>query len=209
VTEPRDGAPDDLEPEPLDENGEPSEESTADEIDEGAPTEIDDEDIQDDLVDETEADVDAEVDDYDAAIREVAGEPALPPPPVRPGERGPRERRRTTTPPQRAPTPSEIAVHVREDWSRAFVIVTVAVFTLILLNAIFLGHGGLLTPVPTPTPEPTPSPSISASPSESAAPSESALPSASAAPSVSASPSGSAAPSSAAPSSAEPSVAPS
>jgi hypothetical protein len=201
VTEPRDGAPDDdLEEEPLDESTEES--------DDGAPAEIDDEDIQDDLVDESEADVDAEVDDYEAAVREVAGAPAAVPPRVaRPGERAPRGRRRPALAAQRAPTPSEVAVHVREDWSKAFVILTVAVFTLILLNALLLGHGGLLTPLPKPSPEPTEAPSgspsaspsgaPSVSPSASAAPSGSAAPSASASPSaaVSAAPSSSAAPS--------------
>jgi hypothetical protein len=182
VTEPRNGAPDDdLDREPIDDE-------TAEEIDEGAPDEIDDDAIVDDLVDESEADVDAEVDDYDAAVREVAGEPAVIPPPVaRPAERGPR--RRPTAPAQRAPSPSEVAVHVREDWSKAFVIITAAVFTLILLNGIVLGHGGLLTPNPTPTPTPTEAPSESPSTEPSAYGSPVASPSTSAAPSPPASPS--------------------
>jgi hypothetical protein len=200
VTEPRDGAPDDdLEETPIEE--EPHGGETDEELDDGAPTEIDDEDIQDDLVDESEADVDAEVDDYEAAVQEVAGVPAAVPPRVaRPGERAPRGRRRPAVAAQRAPTPSEVAVHVREDWSKAFVILTVAVFTLILLNAILLGHGGVLTPIPTPSPEPTEAPSLSPSASASASPSASASasPAASAAPSASASAPASAAPSSSA-----------
>jgi hypothetical protein len=183
VTDPRNGAPDaDLDREPIDDEG-------AAEMEEGAPDEIDDDSIVNDLVDESEADVDAEVDDYDAALREVAGEaPAVVPPPVaRPAERGPR--RRPTAPAQRAPSPSEVAVHVREDWSKAFVIITAAVFTLILLNGIVLGHGGLLTPIPTPTPTPTEAPSGSPSAEPSASGSPVVSPSTSAAPSPSASPS--------------------
>lgn len=186
MTEPRDGAPDDHERGPIDDE-------VAEEVDEGAPDEIDDESIEDDLVDESEADVDAEVDDYGAALREVAGEePAVVPPPGgRPAERGPR--RRPAAPAQRGPSPSEVAVHVREDWSKAFVIITAAIFTLILFNGLVLGRGGLLTPIATPTPTPSeaPSESPSASPSGSAAPSASAAPSPSpvASPSISASPS--------------------
>jgi hypothetical protein len=193
VTEPRDGAPDDPESEALDaadasdleEASEPSVDESED-FEDGAPLEIDDEDIQDDLIDEKEA---QEVDDYDAAVREVAGAPVVAPPPARPGDRGPRLRRRSQAATQRAPSPSEIAVHVREDWSRAFVILTVAVFTAILLNALLFGHGGFFTPLATPTPEPTESaePSESVAPSESVEPSESAEPSESVVPSTSAS----------------------
>lgn len=187
MTEPRDGAPDDdIEPRPIDDEA-------TDEIDDGTPEPIDDEDIEDDLVDESEADVDAEVDDYEAAVREVAGEapPAIPPRGARPTEREPSGRRRPATTAQQAPTPSQVAVHVREDWSKAFVVITAAVFVLILLNGLVLGHGGLLTPIPTPTPTPTeaPSGSPSSSPSASLVPSASTTPTES--PSTSAPPSAS------------------
>ena len=180
MTEPRDGAPDDLEPEPIDDEG-------ASAMEEGAPDEIDDESIVDDLEAESEADVDAEVDDYDAAVREVAGEePAsVPPPATRPAEPGPR--RRPTAPAQRAPSPSEIAVHVREDWSKAFVIVTAAVFIGILLYGMLFGHGGFFTPIPTPTPIPTEEPSASPSAEPSASGSPAASPSTTASPSAAAS----------------------
>jgi hypothetical protein len=181
VTEPRDGAPDDeLETEPL---GDETDDDLGDESEA-----LDDEALEPDLIDESEADVDAEVDDYDAAVRAVAGDEEVVPAPVVP--RAERDaRRRGQAPATRTPSPSEIAVHVREDWSKAFVILTVAVFTLILLNGIVLGHGGLLTPIPTDTPIPTESPSESpsASPSGSAAPSESIAPSASASPAATAS----------------------
>jgi hypothetical protein len=182
VTEPRDGAPDDeLETEP-----------PGDEIDDDLGDEseaIDDEALEPDLIDESEADVDAEVDDYDAAVRQVAGDEDVPPAPVVPPAE--RDARRRAKAPARTPSPSEIAVHVREDWSKAFVILTVAVFTLILLNGLVLGHGGLLTPIPTETPIPAESPSgsPSTSPSGSATPSGSTAPSASASTAASASPS--------------------
>jgi hypothetical protein len=190
VTEPRDGAPDDLEPEPIDDEG-------ASALEEGAPDEIDDEAIVADLEAESEADVDAEVDAYDAAVREVAGEEpaAVPPPVARPGAPGPR--RRPTTPAQRAPSPSEIAVHVREDWSKAFVIVTAAVYIGILLYGLLFGHGGFFTPLAAPTPIPTeaPSASPSAEPSASGSPGASPSASPSAAPSASPSAAASASPS--------------
>ena len=173
MTEPRDGAPDDeLETEPL---GDETDDDLGDESEA-----IDDEALEPDLTDESEADVDAEVDDYDAAVREVAGDEDVPSAPVVPPAE--REARRRAKTPARTPSPSEIAVHVREDWSKAFVILTVAVFTLILLNGLLLGHGGFFTPIPTETPVPTESPSESpsASPSGSAAPSASTAPSASA-----------------------------
>ena len=78
----------------------------------------------------------AEPDDYDAAVREVAGE-----------EVGPRRggsaagaattpaKKRGAQPAPHVPTPSEKAVHVREDVSKVFVIAAVAVFVAILLNA--------------------------------------------------------------------------
>src|SRR6478752_6470551 len=72
----------------------------------------------------------------------------------------------------RAPTPSEVAVHVRENVSRTFVIAAVALYIVILLNGIFLGTGGVFRPLPTPAP--TPSEGPSASPASSASPSTSA-----------------------------------
>ena len=61
--------------------------------------------------------------------------------------------------------------------SAIFVIVTVAAFVLILFNGLVLGHGGFLTPLPTPTP--IPSVTASPVPSATAAPSGSVVPSAS------------------------------
>ena len=114
------------------------------------------------------------------------------------GARGSRE----PAVPQRAQTASDIAVHVDDRASAIFVIAVIAIFVLILLNAVVLGKGGLLTPIPSPKPIPSlvpgtqappPSASASASPSGSVAPAASGSPT----PSGSASPSatGSAAPS--------------
>jgi hypothetical protein len=114
------------------------------------------------------------------------------------GARGSREPAVT----QRAQTASDIAVHVDDRASAIFVMAVIAVFVLILLNAVVLGKGGLLTPIPSPKPIPSlvpgtqappPSASASASPSGSVAPaaSGSSTPSGSASPSAT----GSAAPS--------------
>ena len=175
MTEPRDRAPD----EPL----EPVNDDLADEVVEDIDAELDTDDIdaeiddtdvdevEGELLDEAEAGAieaaEAGIDDYDAAIREVAGEDV----PVTTGaeRRTSAQRRAQGTAQTRPRSPSEIAVHVREDWSRAFVIITVAVFVAILLNGILLGTGGLLRPVATPTTIPTESPS--ASPSSSPSPS--------------------------------------
>jgi hypothetical protein len=81
---------------------------------------------------------------------------------------------------------------VREDISKVFVILAVAVFAIILLNGFLLGTGGVLRPLPTATPSTSPSPSASTTVGPSGSPSAgaSASPSAgaSASPSVAASP---------------------
>jgi hypothetical protein len=188
VTEPRDGTSEDAL-------------GTDAPIDEGAPDEIDGDELVDDLADEAETD---ELDDYEAAVREVAGddtddrwrvEPGAPSTEAAAATGVAARRRGVAASPSRAPSPSEIAVHVREDVSKYFVIATAAVFALILLNAIFLGTGGLLRPLATPTPEPSASPSASASGSPASSPSSSATaapsPPGSAGPTLSASPSAS------------------
>ena len=187
VTEPRDRAPDDdLDAEDV---------ATDDVEDERDDLDLEDgvDDLEDDGIDDEGDDLDAgdeaEVDDYEAAVREIAGE-AAPAAAATAAERRSSAARRRTPGKQasRAPTPSEVAVHVRENVSRTFVIAAVAVYIVILLNGIFLGTGGVFRPLPTPTP--TPSESPSASPSSSASPSASA--SASPTTSASASPSASA-----------------
>ncbi len=94
---------------------------------------------------------------------------------MRPGER----RAARAKPVAAAPTPSERIVHVGDSASKLFVLATIAVFTLILLNALLLGRGGFLAPDPTPTPLASPSPSAAGSPAASARPSASASPGAS------------------------------
>jgi hypothetical protein len=170
VTEPRDRAPDDdLDtPEPIDDveeeadrDGEPIDDADIDDIEDELADEAEE-------ADEAEDAAETEVDDYEAAVREVSGEA----PPVAPVARPSAAERRAAaaaTTKTRAPSPSEVAVHVKENVSKYFVIATVVVFSLILLNGLLLGTGGLLRPLPTPTPEPTPSPSASGSPSASPA----------------------------------------
>lgn len=197
VTEPRDDAPDaDLDANADDVDG--VEDERADGEPEGDLDDLDDAGIDDIDDEEVDADVgEAEIDDYDAAVREIAGEAAPTAAAVAAADRRSSAARRRAPGKQasRTPTPSEVAVHVRENVSRVFVIAAVAIYIVILLNAIFLGTGGVFRPLPTATP--TPSESSSASPSESASPSgsieaspttsTSVSPSASAAPSPSAS----------------------
>ena len=95
----------------------------------------DDEDDEDDLDEEEEADA------AEAAAAAGAG-----------AATGRGSRRPATTPAAHVPTPSERAVHVRDDVSKWFVIATVVVFLLILANGILLGRGGLLAPAPTERP---------------------------------------------------------
>ena len=93
--------------------------------------------------------------------------------------------RRRMVPPasvQRAPTQSELAVHVTDTASRFFVIATVVVFVAILAFGLVAGNGGLLTTTPAPaTPSVSVAPSVSAAASAgasgSASPTESPSPS--------------------------------
>ena len=84
-----------------------------------------------------------------------------------------------------APTVSEQAVHINDRASAVFVIVVVAVFAVIFLNALLLGHRGTFsglfpTPVVTEEPQATEEPSDSAGASASPAASPSGSPAASA-----------------------------
>jgi len=124
--------------------------------------------------------------------------------------RGPQGNRGPTVP-ARAPTASDIAVHIDDRASAIFVIAAIAIFVLIVLNALVLGKGGLLTPIATSAPvviAPAASvePSASASPAASASPGASAP--ASATPSASANPSAGASGSPAASASPVPSASP-
>lgn len=182
MTQPRDGAPD----EPL----EPKDDEAETELDNEALEPIDDDaEVEDE---DLEPAGEAEIDDYEAALREVAGE-SVPAAAVPATQRPTSAQRRAAGAPSttRAPSPSEVAVHVKENVSRYYVIAAVAVFVIIFLNAILLGTGGVLRPLATPTPIPTESPSESpgASASENASPSETTTPSGSASPSTTTSPS--------------------
>ncbi|HET7169445.1 MAG TPA: hypothetical protein VFI69_09590 [Candidatus Limnocylindrales bacterium] len=159
----------------------------------------DDVDQDDSLVSDAEAEA-AEIDDYDAAVSEVsaanAGAGAVVPPVPAPI---PGRRRAAAPTSPRVPTASEIAVHVREDVSKVYVILAVVVFVAIFLNGLVLGAGGLLASKATPSPSVSAGPSASASASPSASGSTGASPSGSAPTAASrppsAAPSGSVAPS--------------
>jgi hypothetical protein len=81
--------------------------------------------------------------------------------------------------PARPATASETAVRVDDRVSAVFVVATVVVFALILLNGIVAGRGGFLTPIATPTPVPSLSAAPSGSPSAAPSASGSVVPSAS------------------------------
>jgi len=200
VTEPRDRAPDDdLDSEDVatddveDERDDLDLEDGVDDLEDAGIDDIDDEG------DDLDAGDEAEVDDYEAAVREIAGEAAPAAAATAAGRSSAARRRTPGNQASRAPTPSEVAVHVRENVSRTFVIAAVAIYIVILLNGIFLGTGGVFRPLPTPTP--TPSESPSASPSSSASPSASASASPSASASASPTTSAPASPSASAPAS--------
>ena len=95
-----------------------------------------------------------------------------------------------TTQPAVAPTVSEVAVRIQDRASQVYVAVVVAVFAAILLNALFLGHGGLFAPTPSASLLPSaaaPSAGASAAAAPSAGASAAPSASASAAPSAGAS----------------------
>jgi hypothetical protein len=129
----------------------------------------------DELEDELEAD-EAEADELEDELAEETTAPLG----AEPGDAvtgtavgGVRRRRDAPPSVQRAPTQSELAVHVTDMASRIFVIVTVVVFAAILAFGIVAGHGGLLTttPAPSATPSESAEPSASASAGTSVAPS--------------------------------------
>jgi len=190
MTERRDGVPDDP--------GTPEPEETLPDL--GADEPVVESDILEDI---------SATEPLPAVVPPMPSAPDPPPQsrrPMRPDER--RAARRPTAAP--APRPSEQAVHIEDRASRVLVLAAIAIFTLILLNALLAGQGGMLDPDPSPTPVPsaTPSPPASSSPSASpsASPSGSTSPSPSPSPSASgSSPAGSAATSPSPTSSAAPS----
>jgi hypothetical protein len=69
--------------------------------------------------------------------------------------------------------PVDPSLRIRDRASTLFVAASIVFFVGVFANAIFLGHGGLFAPLPTPTPVPslTPTPSLTPSPTPTAAPS--------------------------------------
>ena len=160
---------------------------------EGADGGVDDEELEDE--DEFE---DEDVDDEDAVVAPSSPSHAATAVPAAAGRRL-RGQPRTVAAPL---TASERAVKVDDRFSGWFVIAVVAVFALIFLNAIFLGHSGFVGGLfATPTPAVTASPSLSpSSVAPSSVPSSSAGPSSSASAGASSSAGASPSPSAAAPS---------
>jgi len=147
---------------------------------------VDDAGPFDDAEDEDALAVEAdEVDGADEVDEVAAGAAPAPVTTRERGRRGGRVLRRSQ--PARAPTASEIAVHVDDRISAAFVVLVAAVFVGLILYALLFGKGGALTPVPTAAPIP----SVSASPSASVAPSGSPAASGAVSPSIAPSPSAS------------------
>jgi hypothetical protein len=173
-------------------------------------SDVADEDLETDALDQEAVETEEE-----AAVAAAAGIESAPTGDVEPAAVGPaaseaaRARRRGSPAPgpQRAPTASELAVRIREDVSKVFVIGTAVIFAAILLNGLVLGHGGLVTATPSPSVAPSSSAGGSASPGASSSPAASGSVGPSTAPSAAASAAPSAVPS--AVSSAIPSVSPS
>lgn len=131
-------------------------------------------DTDEDQVDEDQVDEQAAASTAEAATAEAAtadaGAPASPAPAASTGTpptTGVVPAARVRTPARSAaapaPTPSELAVHIDDRISAAFVVVSIAVFTLILLNGLLLGAGGAISSVPTPEPSPSATASLTAS----------------------------------------------
>ena len=136
-----------------------------------------------------DAEDDISDDEYEAPGTGVAGGSAVA------GARGAGARGRAgaRSPFASGSSPSDIAVHVGDSTSTAFVVVVVLAFVAIFAYGLIGGVGGFLTPIPTIGPAPSGSLQPSAGPSGSLAPS--AGPSASSGPSGSPAASGAASPS--------------
>src|SRR4051794_26494402 len=65
----------------------------------------------------------------------------------------------------RTQTPSDVAVHIDDRISAAFVLLVALAFAAILLYGLLGGRGGVLTQKSSPSPSPSPAASASASPS--------------------------------------------
>jgi len=157
--------------------------------------ELDADDLDEEAEPDTIGEPDEEGDEGDELAPEPEGEVAPAAAGVAAG--GARRRGVAARPAARVQTPSEVAVHIDDRISAAFVLLVAAVFAAILLWGIFGGRGGVFTPIPTPTPVPSvpASPNASASPAasapESASPEASVSAPASVSPATSPSPSGS------------------
>lgn len=78
--------------------------------------------------------------------------------------------RRAARAAERAQIPIDPSLRIKDPASALFVVLTVVVFGLILLNGLVLGKGGLLTPPPTLAPIPTVVPSTAPTAAPTATP---------------------------------------
>jgi hypothetical protein len=126
--------------------------------------------------------VDAEDEGLDVEnLDGIEAAPILAPgaPQIEPSVRGPRAR--GPKPAEHVAFAIDPGLRIRDPWSSAFVIATLAVFGVILAYALLFGHGGAFTPIATPSPVPTagevtPAPSDTTAPSGSIAPTPSPAP---------------------------------
>src|SRR5664279_255702 len=146
----------------------------ASQADDGTESEFDDEGTTEE-VGFAEPEVAAGAGAADGALAPTAGRAGREAATSRGERRGPRGSREPATP-ARVQTASDIAVHVDDRASAIFVTGVIAVFVLIFLNALVLGKGDFLTPIPTPKPPATPKPTATPAPKPSATPRPSASP---------------------------------
>lgn len=126
---------------------------------------------------EVEADTEPEESESESESEEASAEPYAEPvepeagAPIRP--MSPSERRAARSGLAHGQLPIDPALRIKDRTSAALVIITVGVFVVIVLNALVLGNGGLLNPVPAfvlPTPIVTPAPTTTPAPSVTGAP---------------------------------------
>ena len=161
------------EPEPAPEPGAEPELEAGAEVDTGeGAAEIGEDAMDTDAADDHAAD-DLEADLEADLEPEPEPEPAAPIRPLTPAER-----RAARAGLSHGQIPIDPSLRIKDRASAIFVLVTVGVFLAIFLNAIVLGHGGFLTPLPTPTPVPsiTAAPSATPAPSATVAPTPAATP---------------------------------
>lgn len=148
----------DADPRAAEPEGNADPEAAADAADDADDAAADPEAAADDAAETVEPDL--------ADLEPVSGAPIRP--------MSPSERRAARAGLAHGQLPIDPSLRIKDRASSIFVLVTVGVFVAILLNALVFGHGGFLTPLPSPTPVP----SITAAPTAAPAPLVTAAPTA-------------------------------